>query len=224
MFDPRSGELRYDRLPLQQYDLAQRWRALAEREDKLAELDRDRQRAERAVRMAEEAIRHATEQDAEAASAAILAGKPVGKPTHQAKAEAEHAEAVRMREAYTRAVQRAAEELYGYRAEHAAELYADFVAARRENAAQMARLAPELASRYAQDFALADVVRKLTPPEPAREDSDPPRNTTTVIAPVATLQTVAGVPRGSVEQVLSHLGGLVHEFEEPVEDAQHGVA
>ncbi len=48
-----------------------------------------------------------------------------------------------------------------------------------------------------------------------REDSAPPRNTLSVIGPVPTLQTVARVPRGTVEQVLEHLGALLHEFQEP---------
>jgi hypothetical protein len=79
----------------------------------------------------------------------------------------------------------------------------------------MAHLAPELSSRYGRDFALVDIVEKLTPPPEAVESFDAPRNTTTVIG-IQTMETVAGVPRGTVEQVLGHLGGLVREFDEPV--------
>ena len=80
----------------------------------------------------------------------------------------------------------------------------------------MAHLAPELSSRYGRDFALVDIVEKLTPPPEAVESFDAPRNTTSVIG-VATMETtVAGVPRGTVEQVLGHLGGLEHQFEEPM--------
>jgi hypothetical protein len=62
---------------------------------------------------------------------------------------------------------------------------------------------------------LADIVAKMTPPPEAVEFWGPARNTTTVIG-VQTMETVAGVPRGTVEQVLGHLGGLVREFEEPM--------
>jgi hypothetical protein len=105
-------------------------------------------------------------------------------------------------------------ELEALKAKHRAALLADFTATRRENAAEMARLAPELSSRYGQDFALADIVKKLTPPPEAVESFDAPRNTTTVIG-IQTMETVAGVPRGTIEQVLGHLAGLAREFEEP---------
>jgi hypothetical protein len=136
------------------------------------------------------------------------------KPKHAAEVQEAHEDAERRLAALTKATADAARELEELKAKQRGALLEDFAAARRENAQAMSRLAPELSARYAQDFALASIVAKLTPPPEAVEFSGPARSTTSVIG-VQTLETVAGVPRGTIEAVLGHLGGLVREFEEP---------
>ncbi len=202
-------------MPLAPYGLADRYPKLARLQDEVFGLEKRRIAAESAVTTARNSIEQAKDRDAEAAAKALRSGKDMPKPRHAEEAQAAREGAERALAALTKATADAAQELEAFKAKHRASLLADYMAARRENAAEMARLAPELSSRYGQDFALADIVAKLTPPPEAVEFSGPARSTTSVIAGVQTLQSVAGVPRGTVEQVLSHLGALVNEFGEP---------
>jgi hypothetical protein len=87
------------------------------------------------------------------------------------------------------------------------ELCRESVRAYDEKRWQMARLTPELSGRYARDFDLGDLIRELTPTPSAVESDAPAGNTTTVIG-VQIRQTIAGVPRGTVEHVLVELANL----------------
>jgi hypothetical protein len=87
------------------------------------------------------------------------------------------------------------------------ELCRESVRAYDEKRWQMARLTPELSGRYARDFDLGDLIRELTPTPSAVESDAPAGNTTTVIG-VQIRQTIAGVPRGTVEHVLAELANL----------------
>ena len=214
MFDYRSGRLAIEGVPLAAYGLAAKYPKLAKLQTEVFTLEKRRIAAEADVERARNSIQQAKDRDAEAAAKALRSGKDMPKPQHEEEARAALEGAERTLAALTKATGDAAQELEAFKAKHRGALLADFTAARRENAEAMARLAPELSSRYGRDFALADVVKKLTLPPEAVESFDAPRNTTTVIG-VQTMQTVAGVPRGTIEQVLGHLGGLVREFEEP---------
>jgi hypothetical protein len=215
VFDHRSGRLAIEGVPLAPYGLAAKSPKLAKLQDEVFGLEKRRIAAEAAVTAARDFIPQARDRDAEAAARALRSGKDMPAPRHEGEARAALEDAERTLAALTKATADAAQELEAAKATHRASLLADFAAARRENAEAMARLAPELSSRYGRDFALADIVAKMTPPPEAVEFWGPARNTTTVIG-VQTMETVAGVPRGTVEQVLGHLGGLVREFEEPV--------
>jgi hypothetical protein len=214
VFDYRSGRLAIEAVPLVAYGLAAKYPKLAKLQDEVFGLEKRRIAGEVAMTMARNSIGQAKERDAEAAARALRNGKEMPPPKHEEEAKAALEGAERTLAALTKATADAAQELEAFKAKHRASLLADYMAARRENAAEMARLAPELSSRYGRDFALADIVKKLTPPPEAVESFDAPRNTTSVIG-IQTMETVAGVPRGTVEQVLGHLGGLVREFEEP---------
>ena len=215
MFDYRSGRLAVEGVPLAAYGLESRYPKLARLQAEVFGLEKQRASAEAAVATARNGLPQARERDAEAAAKAIRKGLAMPKPKRAAEVQEAHEDAERRLAALTKATADAARELEELKAEQRSALLADFMTARRENAAEMARLAPELSSRYGRDFALADIVAKMTPPPEAVEFWGPARNTTTVIG-VQTMETVAGVPRGTVEQVLGHLGGLVREFEEPV--------
>ena len=214
MFDYRSGRLAIEGVPLAAYGLAAKYPKLAKLQTEVFTLEKRRIAAEADVERARNSIQQAKDRDAEAAARALRNSKDMPSPKHEAEAKAALEGAERTLAALTKATADAAQELEAAKAKHRAALLADFAAARRENAAEMARLAPELSSRYGRDFALADIVAKMTPPPEAVEFWGPARNTTTVVG-VQTMESVAGVPRGTVEAVLGHLGGLVREFEEP---------
>jgi hypothetical protein len=207
MFDPRSGALVVQQLPLGRLGLMEKWPKLGKLQDEVASLDKRRQEAESAVVAAKDAVPRAKELDATSVAKALRSGKAMPEAKAEAKAQAALDSAERTLAAFTKATADAAQDLEQFKAKHRDELLADLTASRRENASEMARLAPELSSRYARDFELADLIKKLAPPATPAESDLPARSTTTFIG-VESMQTVAGVPRGTVEQVLTHLASL----------------
>ena len=198
---------------LGRYGIADKWPKLNAMRQEIANLEQRRGEAEAAVVAAREAIRAAQEQDAEAASKAIRAGRSVPDAKHERKSLAALEDAQRDLAAYTRAAADAQTDLARFTAKHRAAIRVDILGALREKARRLNEHATEAAQLYATIADSHYDLRDLTPPPPSEEASGTGQNMVSIIS--VTRQSF-GPNRGDVEGALSYLAGLVNQYQEPV--------
>jgi hypothetical protein len=197
---------------LDRYGIADKWPKLTAMRQEVADLEARRGEAEAAVVAAREAIGTAQEQDAEAASKAIRAGKSVPDGKHERKVLAALEDAQRNLAAYARAATDAQADLARFTAKHRAEIRADILGALREKARRLNEHATEAAQLYATIADSQYDLKELTPAPPPDEPAGTGQNMVDIIN--VTRQSF-GPNRGDVEGALSYLAGLVNQYQEP---------
>jgi len=204
----RFGQWLFDPVPLDALGL--QWPKLQERQAEVKYLIGQHTEASQAVAELEAGLGAARELDLDAGATALRAGSgapsPKAEPALQKKIEG----AVRTRDAFSRAVSNAIEELEAFKRKHAGALEADAASSLGVLRGKLSDHAKQTASLYAEAEAAAASVKKLEPPAPPPVESGEAAATSTVFAPqfVAGTSRSAGPGRGDIERVLSHLAAL----------------
>jgi hypothetical protein len=197
----------YDTAPLELLGLAKKWRKLARLQNEVADLQARYQEAQQEAHVLAGGIQAAREQDLEAEVRATRAGKEAPTPHHEREAKAKLEGAERNRDVLERAVASATQDLAAFKAKHAAELYADIVAARQSVAARLSEPALQLLRDFDLYMELGYVEKNHAPPPPPADELAPGGNSFTVLGQLTTQRT-SGPERGTVESVLRYLASL----------------
>jgi len=205
----RFGDWAFEAVPLDALGLS--WPRLAAAQNEVRHLIGEHAQAAQAVTSLEAGRVGAEEQDLDAAAAALRAGNAVQSPKAEPALEKQVLAAVRTRDAFSRAVSNAIEELEAFKKDHAGPLEADAARSLLVLRSKLAENAKKTAALYAEATAAAASVKKLAPPAVAPPELGPPGSsaaaTSTVFAPqfVHATSRSAGVERGDIERVLDYL-------------------
>jgi hypothetical protein len=210
MFD-RFGNWAYEEVPLDALGL--KWPKLAAAQDEVRTLIKKHAEASEAVFSLEAGRPAAREQDLDAAAAALRAGNAVPSPKEEPALEKKLVGAVRTRDAFSRAVSSAIEELEVFKRKHAGALEADASRSLGLLRSKLAENAKKTAALYSEAEAAAASVKKLEPPAPPPAETGPPGGgaaRSTVFSPQFAARTSrsADPQRGDIERVLDFLAGL----------------
>ncbi len=201
----RFGSWLFD--PVQLDALGLNWPKLAGAQNEVRHLIGQHGEAVQAVAELEAGRQAAREKDLDDAATAIRAGAGAPAPKASPALERKIEGAVRTRDAFSRAVSNAIEELENFKRVHSASLLADATWSLEALRSQLAEKAKQTAAIFAESEAAAASVKKLEPPVAAPAESGEAAARSTVYAPqfVHTTSRSAGPGRGDIERVLSHL-------------------
>jgi len=204
----RFGDWACEPVPLDALGL--NWPRLAAAQDEVRSLIQQHAEASQAVTALEAGRPASRERDLDDAAAALRAGNAVPSPKEEPALEKKLVGAVRTRDAFSRAVSSAIEELEVFKRKHAGALEADASRSLGLLRSKLAENAKKTAALYSEAEAAAASVKKLQPPAPPPVESGEAAATSTVFAPqfVATTSRGADPQRGDIERVLSHLAAL----------------
>jgi hypothetical protein len=200
----RFGQWAFEAIPLDALKLS--WPKLAGIQAEVKHLISEHARASQEVTSLEASREGAREQDLNAAAAALRAGNAVPQPKAEPALQRKVEGAVRTRDAFSRAVSSAIEDLEGFKRVHAASLQADATFSLEALRSKLADKAKQTAALYAESVAAATSVKKLEPPAPPPPESTAVGQDTSYFPQfVATSRRSAGPERGDIERVLEFL-------------------
>jgi DNA polymerase III alpha subunit len=202
----RFGNFSFDPVPLDALRL--KWPKLQASQAEVGHLIGAHAGAVQAVATLEAQRPAARDRDLDDAATAIRAGKEAPAPRAEPALERKLESAARTRDAFSRAVSNALEELENFKRANAVALEADAARSLEALRTKLAESAAKTGALYAESEAAGASVKKLAPPAVA-----PPESTAagqdSVYAPQFVAQTsrAAGPSRGEIERVLLYLGG-----------------
>jgi hypothetical protein len=182
------------------------WPKLAGIQNEVRHLIGEHAEAARSVTELEATREGAREQDLDSAATAIRAGAGAPSPKAEPALEKKLVGAVRTRDAFSRAVSNAIEELEAFKRQHAGALEADAARSLGVLRNKLSDHARETSALYVEAEAAAASVKKLAPPAVAPPESSA-AGQDTVYAPQFAAQTSrsAGPERGEIDRVLGYL-------------------
>jgi hypothetical protein len=185
------------------------WPRLAAIQNEARHLIAQHAEASQAVATLEAGRVTAREDDLDAGARALRAGSAVPAPKAEPALEKKVEGAIRTRDAFSRAVSNAIEELEVFKRMNAGALEADAARSLGVLRSRLAENAKKTAALYAEAEAAAASVKKLAIPAPAPPESSA-AGQDTVYAPQFAARTSrsAGPERGEIDRVLSHLVAL----------------
>jgi len=185
------------------------WPRLAAIQNEARHLIAQHAEASQAVATLEAGRVTAREDDLDAGARALRAGSAVPAPKAEPALEKKVEGAIRTRDAFSRAVSNAIEELEVFKRMNAGALEADAARSLGVLRSRLAENAKKTAALYAEAEAAAASVKKLAIPAPPPPESSA-AGQDTVYAPQFAARTSrsAGPERGEIDRVLSHLAGL----------------
>ena len=211
----RFGQIAFEPVPLERFELASKWKKLETIQNEAAKLIGRYREAENEARALAAKRDAARDTDLETAASAVRAGKDAPEPRAVPALERKLVAATRTREILERAAGDAIGEAQAERQRHAAGLASDIQAALDKSAAALADHARQAVALYAKiEDGRRDAARLVPPPAPPAETGPPgsgeaARSTVLASQFVATTsQRTASPDRGTVERVLSHLAAL----------------